>query len=103
MNLTINGEAETSAAETLGALVAQLGMKADRVAIELNREIVPRDQWPRTSLHDGDRLEIVHFVGGGSGSARTLAGLAAGLATRFATCYPDFERPRRSTDRTSVS
>jgi thiamine biosynthesis protein ThiS len=70
MNLTINGEKQVFSAETLGTLVEQLGMKPDRVAIELNREIVPRDQWPQTSLHDGDRLEIVHFVGGGSGSAR---------------------------------
>jgi thiamine biosynthesis protein ThiS len=66
MNLTINGEPQVSSAETLAALVAGLGMKPDRVAIELNREIVPRDQWPHTPLHDGDRLEIVHFVGGGS-------------------------------------
>ncbi len=65
MNLTINGENQVFSAETLGALVEHLGMKPDRVAIELNREIVPRDQWPQTSLHDGDRLEIVHFVGGG--------------------------------------
>ena len=75
MNLTINGESQPYSAETLAALVKQLGMKADRVAIELNREIVPRDQWPQTALHDGDHLEIVHFVGGGSG-----------LATRFPTC-----------------
>jgi thiamine biosynthesis protein ThiS len=67
MKLTINGEPQVSPAETLGALVAHLGMKPDRVAIELNREIVPRNQWPQTPLHDGDRLEIVHFVGGGSG------------------------------------
>jgi thiamine biosynthesis protein ThiS len=66
MNLTINGKTQISSTETLGALVEQLGMKADRVAIELNREIVPRDRWPQTPLHDGDRLEIVHFVGGGS-------------------------------------
>jgi len=70
MNLTINGETQIYAAETLGALVEQLGMKPDRVAIELNREIVPRGQWPQTPLHDGDRLEIVQFVGGGSGSAQ---------------------------------
>jgi thiamine biosynthesis protein ThiS len=69
MNLTINGENQVSSAETLGALVEQLSMKPDRVAIELNREIVPRDQWPQTPLHDGDRLEIVHFVGGGWGCA----------------------------------
>jgi thiamine biosynthesis protein ThiS len=66
MKLTINGETQSSTAETLGALVEQLGMKADRVAIELNREIVPRDQWAKTLLHDGDGLEIVHFVGGGA-------------------------------------
>jgi thiamine biosynthesis protein ThiS len=66
MNLTINGETQSTSAETLGALIEQLGMKPDRVAIELNREIVPRDQWLRTPLHEGDRLEIVHFVGGGS-------------------------------------
>jgi sulfur carrier protein len=42
-----------------------MGMKPDRVAAELNREIVPRSDWPHTQLSDGDRLEIVHFVGGG--------------------------------------
>jgi thiamine biosynthesis protein ThiS len=40
-------------------------MKPDRVAVELNRELIPRDQWPSTRLSDGDKLEIVHFVGGG--------------------------------------
>ena len=70
MNLIINGETQISSVETLAALVAQLGMKPDRLAIELNREIVPRDQWPQTPLHEGDRLEIVHFVGGGSFSAQ---------------------------------
>ncbi len=44
-----------------------LGMKSDRVAVELNRDIVPRDRWLETHLSEGDRLEIVHFVGGGSG------------------------------------
>jgi thiamine biosynthesis protein ThiS len=66
MNLIINGESQTLLADTLSALVEQLGMKSDRVAIELNREIVPRDQWSETRLADGDQLEIVHFVGGGS-------------------------------------
>jgi thiamine biosynthesis protein ThiS len=70
MNLTINGESRLVPAETLSALVEQLGMKPDRVAIELNREIVPRDRWQLTRLNDGDQLEIVHFVGGGSTLAR---------------------------------
>jgi sulfur carrier protein len=65
MNLTINGETQVCSAGTLAILIEGLGMKPDRVAIELNREIVPRDQWPKTPLHDGDHLEIVHFVGGG--------------------------------------
>ena len=72
MNLTINGENQIATAETLGALVAHLGMKPDRVAIELNREIVPRDQWPQTPLHEGDRLEIVQIVGGGTQTDRTF-------------------------------
>ncbi len=68
MNLTINGENRAlSATETLSALVEQLGMKSDRVAVELNREIVPRERWAQTPVKEGDRLEIVHFVGGGSG------------------------------------
>ena len=67
MNLTINGEQRVlGSPETLAALVEQLGMKSDRVAIELNRTIVPREQWAQTPLKDGDRLEIVHFVGGGT-------------------------------------
>lgn len=49
----------------LAALVEQLGMKADRVAVELNLEIVPRANWQATRLKPGDKLEIVHFVGGG--------------------------------------
>jgi len=68
MKLIINGENQVLPADTLSALVDQLGMKSDRVAIELNREIVPRDQWPQTRLTDGDQLEIVHFVGGGTRS-----------------------------------
>ncbi len=67
MTLQINGEKrDFPDALTVAALVEQLGMKGDRVAIELNLDIVPRDRWSATELHDGDRLEIVHFVGGGS-------------------------------------
>jgi thiamine biosynthesis protein ThiS len=68
MKLRINGEERTFDAPapfTLAALVETLGMKADRVAVELNRDIVPRDRWAEHHLHDGDRLEVVHFVGGG--------------------------------------
>ena len=66
MNLTINGE--TRAFEPLGdvaALVAVLGLDARKVAVERNLEIVPRSAYGRTPLADGDRIEIVHFIGGG--------------------------------------
>ena len=73
MRLTINGEErEVPDALTLAQLVEQLGMRADRLAIELNRAIVPREAWAATSLHDGDRLEIVHFVGGGDGDSHLV-------------------------------
>ena len=66
MKIQINGETrDFPDSLSLESLLEQLGMKADRVAVELNREIVSRSQWTQTSLHDGDRLEIVHFVGGG--------------------------------------
>ena len=66
MKLFVNGEERPLVGvATLAELIDQLGMKGDRVAVELNREIVPRAQWNDTRLQDGDRLEIVHFVGGG--------------------------------------
>lgn len=66
MTIEINGEPRSfEGALTLSSLIERLGMKSDRVAVELNRDIVPRDQWPETQIADGDRLEIVHFVGGG--------------------------------------
>jgi thiamine biosynthesis protein ThiS len=66
MQLRINGEDKTFEAPlTLASLIANMGFKSDRVAVELNRDIVPRHQWDKTTLSEGDRLEIVHFVGGG--------------------------------------
>jgi thiamine biosynthesis protein ThiS len=66
MNLIINGESKSfDSVTTLANLIEQLEMKADRVAVELNRELVPRERWAATALRNDDRLEIVHFVGGG--------------------------------------
>jgi thiamine biosynthesis protein ThiS len=74
MKLHINGDertfSDTPASFTLATLVEILGMKVDRVAVELNRDIVPRERWAETVLHEGDRLEIVHFVGGGGQPGR---------------------------------
>jgi len=69
MKLHINGDErsfDSPSPFTLAALIETLGMKPDRVAVELNRDIVPRDRWADTQLNEGDRLEVVHFVGGGS-------------------------------------
>jgi len=70
MKVQINGEgrefSNVPIPFSLAALVEMLGMKADRVAVELNRDIVPRERWSETTLKEGDQLEVVHFVGGGS-------------------------------------
>jgi thiamine biosynthesis protein ThiS len=66
MRLKINGDdRQFGSPLTLASLIEQLGMKPDRIAVELNRDIASRDQWASIHLKDGDRLEIVHFVGGG--------------------------------------
>ena len=66
MNLVINGEdRQFDSVLTLSGLLDRLGMKPDRVAVELNRQLVPRERWGITQLGQDDKLEIVHFVGGG--------------------------------------
>ena len=67
MRVYINGESkEVSGAPSLADLINQLDLPAARIAVELNREVVRRSDWGSIVLHDDDRLEIVHFVGGGS-------------------------------------
>jgi sulfur carrier protein len=69
MNFVLNGQTrefeQLSAGANLQDLIAELGLKGDRVAIEHNGNIVPRAEWADARLAEGDRLEIVHFVGGG--------------------------------------
>ena len=66
MRITVNGEArEVPAETTLEELVRLLALAPERLAIEHNYEVVRRDDWPHRNLGDGDRVEIVHFVGGG--------------------------------------
>ena len=66
MILTVNGEPRAfPPLADLAALVAALGLDARKVAVERNLEIVPRSAYGRTPLADGDRIEIVHFIGGG--------------------------------------
>ena len=66
MRLIINGEARTFAQlGDIAALVAVLQLDPRKVAVERNLEIVPRSTYAQAQLTDGDRIEIVHFVGGG--------------------------------------
>ena len=66
MRVYINGESrEVQGNPSLADLITQLDLPAARIAVELNREVVRRGEWGETMLHDDDRIEIVHFVGGG--------------------------------------
>jgi len=66
VQLTINGDiARYEGPLTVGELVAALGLQPKKLAVELNRAIVPKSAYGHTPLSDGDSLEIVHFVGGG--------------------------------------
>ena len=66
MDIVVNGESrEVPPQISLQELLRLLELKEDRVAVELNRDIVRRERWPEIRLRDQDRLEIVQFVGGG--------------------------------------
>ena len=66
IQIIVNGEPQQLAADvTVTVFINQLNLAAGHLAIEYNRDILPRAQWPETILRDGDKLEIVHFVGGG--------------------------------------
>ena len=70
MYVTINGEQrELAAPVSVAELLQKLGLDARKVALERNLEIVPRSNYDGTILGDGDRLEIVHFIGGGDAQA----------------------------------
>lgn len=66
MRVQVNGEIRELPGElTLDELVRQLALAPERLAMELNREVVRRARWAETVVREGDQIEIVHFVGGG--------------------------------------
>jgi sulfur carrier protein len=66
MQITLNGELrECRTATTVAALLAETGHGERRVAVEVNREIVPRSRHAQHLLEDGDQVEIVQAIGGG--------------------------------------
>jgi sulfur carrier protein len=69
VTLVLNGQTRTFEAlahgATLQQLVEALALKSDRIAVERNGAIAPRTSWSTVGIGDGDRIEVVHFVGGG--------------------------------------
>jgi thiamine biosynthesis protein ThiS len=66
VQVTVNDEPHVlPAGATVADLVTTLGLGERRIAVELNRAVVPRAAYPSTTLRDGDTVEVIHFVGGG--------------------------------------
>jgi sulfur carrier protein len=66
MRVTVNGEArELRDGVTVDELVGELGLQARRIAVEINLDVLPRAEYTARALHEGDVVEIVHFIGGG--------------------------------------
>lgn len=65
VQITVNGEDRSVSSATVSELLGTLTIDPRRVAVELNRNILPKGEYGSTLLQDGDRIEIVHFVGGG--------------------------------------
>ena len=69
MQIQVNGQSrEVAENSTLTTLISDLALPSQRIAVELNRSVVRRSEWPTTELNEGDRIEVVHFVGGGAGA-----------------------------------
>jgi sulfur carrier protein len=69
LNVQLNGNLRSfpdlSTPTDLASIITHLELKSDRIAVELNGDIAPRTQWSNLPVSSGDKIEIVHFVGGG--------------------------------------
>lgn len=65
IEIQLNGEKRSVAAQNLADLVGELGLEQRMIAIERNLEVVPKSQYDATRLQEGDRIEVVHMIGGG--------------------------------------
>ena len=67
LTIQVNGNlTDIAEGAGIGDLIKALGLETDRVAVELNKRIVRRVDWGSTTISEGDKVEIVHFVGGGA-------------------------------------
>src|SRR6266700_2847455 len=100
IEIRLNGEArETPDSLNIAQMLEHFEFPKDRVAVERNRAIVPKPQWESVSLGQGDEVEVVHFVGGGSGNDApfVIAGRAfelgqAGGHWRRENAFPGYGR-----------
>lgn len=74
MEITINGEIRDFPPQTVLQLLETLGIDPKRVAVELNMDILPKGEYQTTTVVAGDRIEIVHFVGGGQAKGLEIQG-----------------------------
>lgn len=65
MQILLNGHSHSTQAQTLAELIRELDLAGKRIAVELNGEIAPRSQHGSIALNAGDRIEVVHAIGGG--------------------------------------
>ncbi|MBM9520543.1 sulfur carrier protein ThiS [Desulforhopalus vacuolatus] len=65
MQIHINGKAEESVAETIAELISERKLATKSLVVEHNRTIVKQARWAEVQLHDGDKIELLSFVGGG--------------------------------------
>ncbi len=65
ISIQLNGEMQTVSARTLADMIVELGLEKRMIAIERNLEVVPKSQYDETRLQEGDRIELVHMIGGG--------------------------------------
>ena len=66
MRIFINGETKDLAEEiNLTELLKHFSLSSERIAIELNKEVIRKKDWENIKVNDGDKLEVIHFVGGG--------------------------------------
>lgn len=102
MTVTVNGEPRSfTPPQTVASLVASLGLDGRKVAVERNLEIVPRSTYEATEVQDGDRLEIVHFIGGGEAAADTWTVAGKTFRSRLLVGtgkYKDFEETAAAID-----
>lgn len=96
MRIYVNGEEKNIADNSrISDLVAELGLTGKRIAVELNQDIVPFQQYAEQILNDNDKLEIVHAIGGGQDDSFTLAGVSYKSRLLVGTGkYKDLEETR---------